>query len=73
MRYFRLCLKSNFGAKNRQETTIFYTRKMFIDARIHCTTTKKGFLAVVYALEKFWPYILGSMITIYTNHVALKY
>ena len=42
MRYFRLCLKSNFGAKNRQETTIFYTRKMFIDARIHCTTTKKG-------------------------------
>ena len=26
-----------------------------------------------YALEKFRPYILGSMIIIYTDHAALKY
>ena len=29
-------------------------------------------MAVVYALEKFRPYILGSKIIIYTDHVALK-
>ena len=28
---------------------------------------------MVYALEKFRPYILGSKIIIYTNHAALKY
>ena len=28
---------------------------------------------MVYALEKFWPYILGSKIIIYTDHAALKY
>ena len=30
-------------------------------------------LAAVYALEKVWPYILGSKIIIYTDHAALKY
>ena len=34
---------------------------------------EKDLLAVIYALEKFWPYILGSKIIIYTNHAALKY
>ena len=28
---------------------------------------------MVYALEKFRPYILGSNIVIYTDHAALKY
>ena len=28
---------------------------------------------MVYALKKFWPYILGSKIIIYTDHAALKY
>ena len=28
---------------------------------------------MVYALEKFRPYILGSKIVIYTDHAALKY
>ena len=36
-------------------------------------TTEKDLLAVVYALEKFRPYILGSKIVIYTDHVDLKY
>ena len=30
-------------------------------------------LAVVFALDKFRPYILGSKIIVYTDHVALKY
>ena len=37
------------------------------------TTIEKELLAVVYALEKFRPYILGSKIIIYTDHAALKY
>ena len=37
------------------------------------TTTKKELLAVVYALDKFRRYILGSKIVIYTDHATLKY
>ena len=37
------------------------------------TTTEKEPLAVVYALEKFMPYILGSKIVIYIDHASLKY
>ena len=37
------------------------------------TNTENELLAVVYTLEKFMPYILGSKIVIYTDHAALKY
>ena len=52
---------------------IFYASKTLIEAQINYTTTKKELLAVVFALEKFHPYILGSKIIIYTDHAALKY
>ena len=37
------------------------------------TTTKKELLAVVFALDKFRAYLIGSPITIFTDHAALKY
>ena len=37
------------------------------------TTMEKELFAVVYALEKFRPYILGSKIIINTDHLPLKY
>ena len=40
---------------------------------MNCITTEKEFLAVVFALEKFRPYLLGSKIIIFTNHSALRY
>ena len=30
-------------------------------------------LAIVFACEKFWPYILGSHIIIHTDHASIKY
>ena len=44
-----------------------------INAQLNYTTTKKELLAVVFALEKFRPYVLGSKIIVYMNHAALKY
>ena len=43
------------------------------DAQQNYTTTEKEFLAVVFALEKFRPYLLGSKTVIFTDHSALKY
>ncbi|GKE35569.1 reverse transcriptase domain-containing protein [Tanacetum coccineum] len=43
------------------------------DAQAHYTTTKKELLGVVYAFEKFWPYLVLSKTIVYTDHSALKY
>ena len=52
---------------------ICYTCKNLVEAQINYMTTVKELLVMVYALKKFWPYILGSKIIIYTDHAALKY
>nr|GEV53245.1 reverse transcriptase domain-containing protein [Tanacetum cinerariifolium] len=43
------------------------------DAQAHYTTMEKELLAVVYAFEKFWPYLILSKSIVYTDHSALKY
>ena len=52
---------------------ICYTNKTLAKAQMNCTTTEKEVLAVVYVVEKFVSYIMGSKIIIYTNPAALKY
>ena len=34
---------------------------------------KKNFLAVVFACDKFGPYIVDSKVTVHTDHAAIKY
>ena len=58
---------------NKKPTTICYASKTLVEAQINYTTTEKELLAVVYALENFRPYILGSKIINYTDHAAFKY
>ena len=43
------------------------------DPKQNYTTTEKEFLVVVFALDKFRPYLLGSKITVFTDHSALRY
>ncbi|GJX32690.1 reverse transcriptase domain-containing protein [Tanacetum coccineum] len=43
------------------------------NAQAHYTTTEKELLAVVYAFEKFWPYLVLSKTIVCTDHSALKY
>ena len=58
---------------NKKPTVICYASKTLVDSQLHYRTTKKELLAVIFALEKFRPYVLGNKIIVYTNHVALKY
>ena len=58
---------------DKKPTAICYASKTLSDAQLNYTTTEKELLAVVFALEKFRPYILGSKIIVYTDHAALKY
>nr|GEW48708.1 reverse transcriptase domain-containing protein [Tanacetum cinerariifolium] len=52
---------------------IHYVSKTMTEAQIHYTTTEKEMLAVVYAFEKFRPYLVLSKSIVYTDHLALKY
>ena len=52
---------------------IYYASKTFNEAQENYSTTEKEMLAMVFACEKFRPYILGSHVIIHTNHAAIKY
>jgi len=57
---------------NRQHV-IYYSSRTLNDTQQNYTMTEKEFLAVVFALEKFRPYLLGLKTVIFTDHSALKY
>nr|GEU43562.1 reverse transcriptase domain-containing protein [Tanacetum cinerariifolium] len=59
--------------KTKNFQPIHYASKTMTDAQAHYTTTEKELLAVVYAFEKFWPYLVLSKTIVYTDHSALKY
>ena len=52
---------------------IYYASKTFNEAQENYSTTEKEMLAMVFACEKFRPYILGSHVIIHTDHAAIKY
>ena len=51
---------------------VYYASKTLNEAQRNYTTTEKVLLAVVYALDKFRSYLIGSDIVIFTDHSALK-
>ena len=52
---------------------IYYASKTFNEEQENYSTTKKEMLAMVFAYEKFRPYILGSHVIIRTDHAIIKY
>ena len=70
-----MCDASDFaiGAYDNKQHVIYYSSRTLNDAQLNYTTTEKEFLAVVFALEKFCLYLLGSKTIIFTDHSALRY
>ena len=52
---------------------VYYARITLNEAQRNYTTTEKELLAVVYSLDKFRAYLVGSDIVIFTDHSTLKY
>ncbi|KAM1391914.1 hypothetical protein ACFX2I_019571 [Malus domestica] len=62
------------GQRNdKQPHVIYYASRTLNDAQLNYSTTEKELLAVVFALDKFRSYLLGTKVIIYTDHAALKY
>ncbi|GKC44735.1 reverse transcriptase domain-containing protein [Tanacetum coccineum] len=59
--------------KTKYFQPINYASKTMTDAQAHYTTTEKELFVVVYAFEKFQPYLVLSKTIVYTDHSALKY
>ena len=52
---------------------VYYAMKTLNEAQRNYTTIEKELLVMVYALDKFRAYLLGSDIIIFIDHSALKY
>nr|GEV12637.1 reverse transcriptase domain-containing protein [Tanacetum cinerariifolium] len=52
---------------------IHYASKTMTEVESNYTTTEKEMLAMVYAFEKFWSYLIMNKSIVYTDHSALKY
>ncbi|KAM1000640.1 hypothetical protein ACFX2I_007252 [Malus domestica] len=59
--------------KDKQPHVIYYASRTLNDAQLNYSTTEKELLAIVFALDKFRSYLLGTKVIIYTDHAALKY
>ena len=58
---------------NKVFKAIYYSSKTFNEAQENYSTTEKEMLVMVFACEKFRPYISGSHVIIHTDHAAIKY
>src|SRR5438270_10263447 len=52
---------------------VCYASRTLNDAQMNYSTTEKELLAIVFSLDKFRSYVLGSKIIIFTDHAALRY
>ncbi|RVW80373.1 Retrovirus-related Pol polyprotein from transposon 17.6 [Vitis vinifera] len=69
-----LAMGAVFGQReDGKPYVIYYASKTLNEAQRNYTTTKKELLAVVFALDKFRAYLVGSSIVVFTDHSALKY
>nr|GEX00950.1 reverse transcriptase domain-containing protein [Tanacetum cinerariifolium] len=59
--------------KTKHFQPIHYASKTMTEAQMHYTMTEKEMLVVVYAFEKFRPYLVLSKSIMYTDHSAFKY
>jgi hypothetical protein len=52
---------------------IYYASKTLSEAQLNYTTIEKELLVVVFSLDKFCSYLLGSKVIIFTDHAALRH
>ena len=52
---------------------IYYASITLNDAQLNYATTEKELLAIVFAFDKFRPYLIGNKVVVHTIHSAIKY
>ena len=57
--------------KDKVFHSIYYASHTLTGPQVNYTTTEKELLAIVYAVDKFCSYLLGSKVIVWTDHAAL--
>ena len=52
---------------------IYYASRTLNDPQLNHATTEKELLAIVFAFDKFQPYLIGNKVIVHTNYSAIKY
>ncbi|XP_070014971.1 uncharacterized protein [Nicotiana sylvestris] len=52
---------------------VYYASKTMNDAQVNYTVMEKEFLAIMFAMEKFRPYLMGAKVIVHTDHATLHY
>ena len=52
---------------------IYYANRTLNDAQLNYATTEKELLAIVFAFDKFRPYLIGNKVVVHTDHSTIKY
>jgi hypothetical protein len=60
-------------SKDKDYYAISYASKTLTGPQLNYATTEKELLVVVFAIEKFRSYLVGTKVIVYTDHAALKY
>ncbi|XP_073129389.1 uncharacterized protein [Henckelia pumila] len=59
--------------RDKMFRAIYYARRTMDAAQLNYTTTEKEMLAVVFAFDKFRPYLIGTKVVVYIDHAAIRY
>jgi len=59
--------------KNNKPYAIYYLSCTLNEAQVNYATTKKEFLVVFFALEKFRSYLINSKVIVFTDHATLRH
>jgi len=59
--------------KDKKHHAIAYASKTLTGAQLNYAAIEKELLAVVFAIDKFRSYLVGTKVIVYTNHTTLKY
>jgi RNase H-like domain found in reverse transcriptase len=57
----------------KKSHAIYYASKVLDKAHMNYTTTEKELLTVIFAINKFRSYLVGSKVMVYTDHAAIRY
>lgn len=62
------------GQRTKKDSHVMYYASRTLDsAQTNYSTTEKELFVVVFALKKFWSYLLRTKVIVFSNHTTLKY